>query len=808
MTFEVLSVNSVLKALNAFAIEVFSISEKSDLSWYVAREVVAKMGFADCVIYYADLHRRELNQVAAIGSKNPKDRVIKNALTIPFGNGITGGVAASGEACIVKDLAEDSRYIPDIEPAQSEICVPFFSGGKVAGVIDCEDPRPNAFDGFHLQTLTTVAAMLGSKLDRIHEAEAISEKTAALEKSQEVLFEGIGALPVGFAYFDANYELVLFNQNFPSLLPRSAHLIKPGVSFETLVRNSAHVVAPLAGYDDVEDYVREKIKATRLEGRSWLHKQSTGGWVLMTEKPTTSGGFISIIQDVTEQKLTEESLRASNRQRKAALHVARMASWAVDADSHLEWSPELFEMLAIDPAEFNNTSAEFYDLVHPEDRARVSETTRQAWENLSRYECVHRIYTGEGDLLTVRESAEIVTDENGAPAKIIGALQDITETVQLEAQLQQAQKMEAVGQLTGGVAHDFNNILAVILGNAELLEELGAEASPFAAAIIRASKRGAELTQRLLAFSRQQPLNPVAIDLYDLVSELADLLQRTLGETIDIKTIPCEDVWLANADQGQVENALLNLAINSRDAMPNGGELTIEYTNLSLDHDSAAKLSNLSVGDYVVLSVTDHGTGMSKETQSHAFEPFYTTKETGQGSGLGLSMVYGFAQQSGGQATIDSELGMGTTVKLYLPRALAEADRIEKPQKEAVPRGNGETILVIEDDPQVRQLAEMMLMNLGYKVVSAENIDAARQTVEAHPEIALVLSDVVLPGGTSGPEFADELRAMHPDLTTIFMSGYPAEAAKRNGFLGSDRVLLNKPFRVAELAKAVSEMLA
>ena len=378
-----------------------------------------------------------------------------------------------------------------------------------------------------------------------------------------------------------------------------------------------------------------------------------------------------------------------------------------------------------------------------------------------------------------------------------------------ERRLAEAQKMEAIGQLTGGIAHDFNNLLAVIQGNAELLEqlELSDDSYPITSAIIHATGRAAELTQRLLAYSRKQPLRPVAINMRELVARMSDILQRMLGETIVVAARSTDCSWSALADPSQVEAALLNLGINARDSMPEGGRLTVECIDITLDDESSVNGADIPAGDYVVLSVTDQGIGMSEEVQKHAFEPFFTTKEIGQGSGLGLSMVYGFAQQSGGQATIYSENGKGTTVKLYLPRARSEIESTEKPIVDVVPRGDKETILVIEDDPEVRDLAEMMLKNLGYRVICAEDANSARVCFSRNKNIVLVLSDVILPGESSGPEFAEELKAEQPEMKFIFMSGYPNEAAKRNGFLGSNNVLLNKPFRVAQLARAVKDAL-
>ena len=376
----------------------------------------------------------------------------------------------------------------------------------------------------------------------------------------------------------------------------------------------------------------------------------------------------------------------------------------------------------------------------------------------------------------------------------------ITERKRMEAELRQAQKMEAVGNLTGGVAHDFNNLLGVIIGNTELLEDrLGGEDKQLSA-IVRAATRGSELTQRMLAFSRQQPLRPQSVDLQALVSGMSELLVRTLGETIDVETRTAPDLWNVSADPGQVENALLNLALNARDAMPGGGKLTIACENTYLDAAYAARNPEVEPGDYLALVVSDDGMGMSAQTRARAFDPFFTTKDVGEGSGLGLSMIYGFAKQSGGQVTIYSEEGRGTTVKLYLPRAGEAPDRGTSHQDADTPRGRDEVILVIEDDPDVRDLSVQMLEGLGYRVINVPHAAGARELLANGTQVDLVLSDVVLPGGTSGPEFAEEVRS---DLNVIFMSGYPAEAATRNGLLGPDKILLNKPFQRRQLAKAL-----
>lgn len=288
---------------------------------------------------------------------------------------------------------------------------------------------------------------------------------------------------------------------------------------------------------------------------------------------------------------------------------------------------------------------------------------------------------------------------------------------------------------------------------------------------------------------------------------MLDLMARTLGETIEIETIVGSGLWLASADPGQVENALLNLAINARDAMPGGGKLTIECVNARFDDAYVAENPEAKPGDYVGLTVSDEGCGMTAEERAHAFEPFYTTKEVGQGSGLGLSMVYGFAKQSGGHVTIDSEEGRGTIVKLYLPRTAKTLAAEEIPPGDDAPRGRGELILVIEDDPDVRGLVVQMLKALGYQVIDVADPAAARIALSDNKTVDLVLSDVVLPGGTSGPEFIAETHETRPDLKVIFISGYPAEATKNNGFLDPEKTLLSKPFAKRDLAKALRDEL-
>lgn len=386
---------------------------------------------------------------------------------------------------------------------------------------------------------------------------------------------------------------------------------------------------------------------------------------------------------------------------------------------------------------------------------------------------------------------------------------DLTERKKTEEQLHQAQKMEVVGQLTGGVAHDFNNLLTIILGNLELLDRKleDRKLKDMARTAIDASRRGAELTQRLLAFSRKQTLAPVVIELTRLVAGMTELLRRTLGKTIEIEVAEGDDPWRCRADPGQLENAILNLALNARDAMPGGGKLTIETSNAKLDDAEFAARNDISPGDYVMVTVSDTGSGMPADVVEHAFEPFFTTKDVGAGSGLGLSMVHGFISQSGGCVTIDSTEGDGATVKLYLPRTIETCAPMQQAPEPREPVSQGEKILVVEDDQEVRAVTVNMLADLGYDTVEASNGREAIEVFGRTAEIDLLFTDVVLPGIMSGIEIAEQAAERYPGIKILLTSGYAETVLDRHGAMEKNIPLIHKPFRKATLAQTLREIL-
>ncbi len=525
----------------------------------------------------------------------------------------------------------------------------------------------------------------------------------------------------------------------------------------------------------------------------------------------TDEGLAIYFRDISERKRTEAAMRLQA----SALQAAANAILITDRQGKIEWANSAFyqmtgysvgDALGRRPADLFKSGvqdAAFY---------------RSLWDTIAGGETWHGRVVNcyrDGSLHTEEMTITPVRDEHDEIGHFIAVKQDISERLALEQQLSRVQRMESIGQLTGGVAHDFNNLLTVILGNAGILSEQLPEDSPLhplACLVVHAAQRGTELTQRLLAFARKQTLVPGATDVAALLDGMASMLRRSLDEQIDIEIRHAAALPNALIDPGQLENAVLNLCLNARDAMPKGGRLMIETSRVELDQDYAEEHADVQPGSYVLVAVSDSGSGIEAQLLGRVFEPFFTTKERGKGTGLGLAMVYGFVKQSGGHATIYSAPGNGTTVKLFLPQDLGASgtvstDRGAQSADDGEVQGGSERILLVEDDPLVRAFASRQLAALGYVVLSASNGPDALEILRQRDDIALLFTDVIMPGGMNGPQLAAAARRLHPELPVLLTSGYTENAIAQQEGLDPAMRLLSKPYRHVELARYIRETL-
>lgn len=513
------------------------------------------------------------------------------------------------------------------------------------------------------------------------------------------------------------------------------------------------------------------------------------------------------IQDITVQKHTDQALRDNRNFYELILDSVPDHIAYVDAKLRVKFMNRSCASL-FDVASNKVIGARFDELLKPAVFTQMGEAVEAVFEPREvRIEL--RLTAADRDLVLDVE----MLPHLGKQSRVLGFFwvgRDVTRHNQLEAELRQAQKMEAVGQLTGGIAHDFNNLLSVVLGNLQLLERRLADTPGMLAKVQtakRAAVRGGELTRRLLAFARQQVLAPEVVDLNELISGMVDLLRRSLGDAVQIDML-LQAASPIEVDPGQAENALLNLAINARDAMPDGGGLTLHTQDVVLSADFTDSHQGLQPGEYVLLSVTDTGTGIPEQLVAQVFEPFFTTKEVGKGSGLGLSMVVGFVNQSGGHVSIASHVGKGTCIQLYFPKShqqqgLANTD--PRLHDSSLPTGN-ETILIVEDDPDVRSTAVAMLQEFGYKIVEARSADQALDRLETGEPIDLLFTDIMMPG-MRGTQLAQLARQKHPQLRVIYASGFSATGVLDREALKSGAELLAKPYSAEDLAVTVRDLL-
>lgn len=550
--------------------------------------------------------------------------------------------------------------------------------------------------------------------------------------------------------------------------------------------------------------------------------------------------MIGAMLDLTVRQAAEAALAQSEERLRFATEAGDMGFWDVDlVRDALIWPPRTKAMFGISP-EVAVSMRDFHDGLHPDDRAATVAAFAAAADPARRalYDVEYRTvgkedgvvrwvaakgrghFEGDRCVRVVGVAIEI-TARKLADARLqelnehleSRVLEEVAQRTRVEDALRQSQKMEAVGQLTGGIAHDFNNMLATVIGPLDLLAMRMGDSDPRAKRYIDmaidGATRAAQLTQRLLAFSRQQPLQPVPLDVNRLVAGMSDLLVHSLGSSIRLETVLAAQVWCTFADANQLENVILNLAVNARDALPGGGRLVVETANCTIADDDGAAAAEVPVGEYVRITVADNGSGMPPEVIAKAFDPFFTTKKVGQGTGLGLSQVYGFVKQSAGHVNIDSTPGQGTTVTLYLPRRrvdVAPSPPAGREDNRAL-SGGRELVLVVEDEPGVRQFSIEALTELGYPVLAADGAATALTLLDRHPDIALLFTDVVMPE-VNGRQLADEALRRRPTLKVLFTTGYSRNALENDGVLDPDVHLIGKPFTLEELALRVRAVLA
>ena len=521
--------------------------------------------------------------------------------------------------------------------------------------------------------------------------------------------------------------------------------------------------------------------------------------------------FVAVERDITARKQQDAELRQAQERFELISRATNDVIWDWDfTTGNVWWNNAITELFGYPLSELEPGPESWTNRIHPDDLDQVLHGIHQVIEGEDEYwQDEYRFIKSNGQSAHVIDRGFVLRDNDGKAIRMVGSLLDISERMELEERLRESQKLEAVGHLTGGVAHDFNNLLTVILGNAEMLAEAISDRQlrPMAEMTLSAAQRGAELTGRLLAFARRQPLDPKPTDLNQLVDVMQALIRRTLPENIELEFALDPELGITEIDTGELDAALLNLVINARDAMQSGGKLTIETADVVLDSHYAAHNPEVVPGDYVMVAVSDTGTGMTPETVRRAFEPFFTTKPVGKGSGLGLSMVFGFTKQSGGHIKIYSEPGEGTTVKLYFPKVL-EPQQVTSPRTAELERvGGTEHILIAEDDDLVLQHLEGLLRSLGYRVTAVGSGPEALDALQAHPDIDLLLTDIIMPGGMNGRELADRATGIYPSLKVLFTSGYTENAIVHHGRLDPGVELLSKPYTRQELATKVRSVM-
>jgi PAS domain S-box-containing protein len=645
-------------------------------------------------------------------------------------------------------------------------------------------------------SLLCYAARLGvTEFRQAQSAKAVQMHSLAMESTAD-----------GMSILDASGNQVYANSAFARMMGFEHPQAMLGKSWRDIYDHRDIVL--------LQDQVRESLaQSGKWSGQVSIRRQDGNRIpVEMTITAMTQGGTVCVARDITRRLAAERARTETEAKYRTLVEQVAAVSYIAELGVHGAWlyvSPQVETIFGYTPDEWLSQSDQWIRFIPAEDHP-IIHAAEEACVSARRFQAEYRIVRKDGQIIWVSDTAVVVPGSDNHPL-MEGIIVDITERKALENQLQQARRMEAVGRLAGGIAHDFNNLLTIIKGYVEMATNrrgAPAELRRDLQHIGDASERAGTLVRQLLAFSRKQVLKPKILDLNSIVLNLDKLLRRLLAETVEMKTVAGKDVGAVKADPSQIEQVIMNLVVNARDAMPKGGRILIETSNVELDDTYTQDHATVRPGRYVMLAVTDTGVGMTNDTVAHIFEPFYTTKESGSGTGLGLSTVYGIVKQSGGYIWVYSEPGKGTTFKVYLPR-VEERVEVSSTTRASGPatRDGKETILLVEDEPAVRELTRMVLSKRGYSVIEALNPADAERLADNHgAEIHLLLTDVVMPG-MSGHELAKRLTARHHNLRVLYMSGYTYNVIAEDGTLEEGLSFLQKPFTPQALAQKVRETL-
>jgi PAS domain S-box-containing protein len=697
---------------------------------------------------------------------------------------------------------------PEHPKIQEFLAAPIASSAHVFGWICLVDNDGRPFTDDDEQVITVLAGQVGRIYELEHEIQERKQGEVMLRasiKEADDLRYAIDAHAI-VATTDSRGAITFVNDRFCEVSGYSRAEI---IGQDHRIINSGH---------HSKEFIRD-LWTTITRGDVWhgelknKAKNGTFYWVDTTIVPFlnsdgTPRQYMAIRAVITRRKEAELAVRTAEERMRFALEAAGVGIWDADYVTGVtRWSEICEAQYGLKPGTFGGTFEAFVERIHPDDREPMF-ATMKANETGDDFTVHHRALWPDGTVRWLSGAGRVLLGEHGEPVRAIGISLDVTERRTLEAQYQQAQKMEAVGRLAGGVAHDFNNLLTAILGYCELLlADLGAN-DPRRADITEIQKAGqsaAGLTRQLLAFSRKEIIEPTLLDLNVVVTDLRALLGRLIEEDVKVVLGLRPELAYVKADRGQVEQIVVNLAVNARDAMPKGGTLTIETANVELDEHYAKTHLTVKPGPYVALTVSDTGTGMTPEVQARLFEPFFTTKAPGKGTGLGLATVHGIIARSGGSVNVYSEVGRGTSFKVYFPTAETTELAVEPPRV-ARPRAGAETVLVVEDAEGLRQLTRRLLERLGYTVLVAGNADEALLEFQRNTSVDVLLTDVVMPGA-SGPELTSRLVEQRPGLKVIYMSGYTEDAIVQHGVLNPGIAFLHKPFTSEALGRKIRDVL-